>query len=202
MKLHDPKLERMAAVARDLNAKMYPGGWVQLINPYNPEQDAPYPLVKNTYTTIADIMPPQRKFIAANTLNKGVQFHVHAWGTITSVAGTATFVMSLMLNGSAGTLLGATAAQTPATTTIFPWHLDAWGTVLTIGSAGTIVFGGAAWGLGTATTSAILLPATGAPISAAIDTTAANSITLAGTWSVSNAGNSTSVYGYDVFQNN
>lgn len=198
---HDPGTAAMADVARSLDARAYSGGWVQLLNYDSPEQST-YPQIKNTYTAIADIMPPQRPFIPANSVKVGSIFEVNAWGTITSVAGTATFVLSLMLNGSAGTLLGATAAQTPATTTIFPWHFRAFVTVLTIGAAGTCSASGVAWGLGAATTSAVLLPATGAPISAAIATTATNNITLAGTWSVSNAGNSTSVYGYHVLQLN
>ena len=196
-KFHDPKLAELAEIAEEARATAYAGGWVQLLNWANPNQSAAV-TAKSTYTTIADICNPQTNFIPANSLQTGSQLHFHAWGSYGSAAGTATTTMGLYLNGAAsGTQLVISASATPPTSTVNLWVLDVYATVLTVGSAGTIQPGGYILGLGATTTTPILLPAT-LPAATTINTTQANSVTIAASWNTSAAGNTYSVYGYDV----
>lgn len=201
-RFHDPALEEMAKVAHDLDAKAYSGGWVQLLNFDNPEQGA-YPFAKNTYTTAADIVPPQRAFIPANSLHAGSVLHAHVWGTVSSVAGTATFTPSFYWNGAAsGTVLCAGAAQTPAITTVSTWHCDFWATVTAVGgtpagATATLWASAVLIGIGATPATPVLMPAA-ALASFTVATNAAAWLTMAGTWSTSNAGNTTSVYAFTV----
>jgi len=200
-RFHDPSIERMAEIAHDLNATMYSGGWVNLLNFDSPEQDTAV-TPKNTFTTMADICNPQRPFIPANSVKTGTIFRIMAWGTVGSAAGTATTTMGLYLNGAAaGTQLAVTAAQTPATSTVNCWNMDTQARVVSIGAAGTIVTIGDVMGINATATTGVLMPAT-LPAAAAFNTTQANSITIAASWSVSAAGNTYSVHGFTVEQLN
>lgn len=200
-RFHDSELEKMARIADELKMGMLEGGWPQLLNCDYPEQGSAI-VAKNTYTAMADICNAQKPFIQANTLKPGTILRVTAWGSIGSAAGTATTTMALYLNGAAsGTQLAVTAAQTPPTSTVNAWHLEANLTVLTQGASGTIQTLGNVIGINATTTTMVLLPAT-VPAAAAINTTNNNSITIAATWSVSAAGNTYSVYGFTVEQLN
>ena len=180
-RFHDPSIERMAQVAYDLQAEMYSGGWVQLLNWSAPEQGSAV-VAKNTYTTIADIVNAQRAFIPAGSLNVGTLLRTKVWGTLGSAAGTATATLAAYLNGAAsGVALATSAAATPATSTVNVWMAEFLSTVLTIGSAGTIQTVGQAVGLGATATTPIIIPAT-LPAASALNTTQANSITVAVGW--------------------
>ena len=159
-------------------------------------------MAKNTYTTIADIVNAQRAFIPAGSLNVGTLLRTKVWGTLGSAAGTATATLAAYLNGAAsGVALATSAAATPATSTVNVWMAEFLSTVLTIGSAGTIQTVGQAVGLGATATTPIIIPAT-LPAASALNTTQANSITVAVGWSVSAAGNTFSVFGFSVEQLN
>ena len=162
-------------------------------------------VTKNTYTTMADLIVTQ-PFLAPNAMVVGSMYHVHAFGTIGSAAGTATTIMALYLNGAAsGVNIASTASQTPATSTALLWHLDAWITVQTVGTAGTAL--GCGWVVGIGATQATNVPlgVTATPTTAATfvcNTTTANYISLSQSWSASAAGNTTTVYGFSVEQLN
>lgn len=197
----NPDIARMAEIAADLEAKAFQGGWVQLANFDNPEQGSAI-VAKASFTTIQDICNPQKSFIPANSLHVGSQLRMHAWGTVGSAAGTATSTMGLYLNGAAGgTVLAVSAAQTPPTSTVNCWHLDAYATVLTIGTGGTIQVSGVIIGIAATQSTPVMMPAT-LPAAAAINTTQANGVTVAASWNTSAAGNTYSVYGWNVFVNN
>jgi hypothetical protein len=192
-------IEKWARASKGL--RMYAGGWPTLLNWEYPDQGGAI-VAKNTYTTIADICNAQSPFIPANTLKTGTILRITAWGTVGSAAGTATTTMGLYLNGAAsGTQIAITASQTPATSTVNCWYLEAQATILTIGSSGTMSTIGNVTGIGTTATTPVIMPAT-LPAAAAVNTTQANSITVAASWSVSAAGNTYSVYGFTVEQLN
>lgn len=201
MKFHDPELARMAEIAAELDAESYSGGWVQLLNWTDPEQGAAVS-AKNTFTTIQDICNPQRPFIPANSLSVGTILRINALGTVGSAAGTATTTMALYLNGAAaGTQIAVTASETPATSTVNIWQLNAYAVILTIGSAGTMQTMGQVTGLNATQATNIMFPAT-LPAAAAVNTTQANSMTVAASWGTSAAGNTYSVYVFTVEQLN
>jgi hypothetical protein len=198
--MHNPELIAAAEAAADTNATMYAGGWAQLLNYSFPEQGTT-PAANASFTTIQNIGVTQRAFIPANSLQQGAQLLVKAWGTYGSAAGTATTIMSLYLNGTTGTVICASASQTPPTSTVNVFTAEAMATILTIGSSGTMNTAGLIHGLGTTTTTPILWPAT-LPAAATVNTTQANSIQLAASWSASASGNTYTVYGFDVLQLN
>ena len=206
MLFHDAALADLAAVADNVDARAYAGGWVQLANFDNPEQGV-YPFAKNTFTTAADIVPPQRAVFSANSFHVGSQIHAHAWGTVSSAAGTATITPSFYWNGAAsGTVLCAGAAQTPAITTVSTWHCDFWGTFTAVGgtptgATSTLWCSAVLIGIGATPSTPVLMPSS-ALASFTVATNAASWLTMAATWSASAAGNTTSVYGFDVFVNN
>lgn len=198
-RFHDPRIAEMAEIARDLDATAYAGGWVNLLNW---QDDAAAPVAVNTFTTSTCIASPTpRPFIPANSLSIGTQLRVRAWGTVSSVAGTATTTLGLALNGTGGTVVCASAAQTPAITTVFTWLATFDATVLTIGSSGSIIAGGWALGLNATPATPILIPAS-APSAVTVNTTQANSLTVNATWSTSNAANTYTTYGFTVEQLN
>jgi hypothetical protein len=166
----------------------------------DPEQGTT-PAAKNSFTAATLISPTNRPVFPANSLSVGTQIYIHTWGSYGSAAGTATTTLGYYLNGSAGTQVIVSASATPPSSTVNVFHLEAWFTVLTIGSSGTIQGSGYIIGLGTTTTTPILLPAT-LPAAAAINTTTANSLDLVATWSSGVSGNTYTVYGHDVFQMN
>jgi hypothetical protein len=195
----DPDLERMMEVAHDLDARSYSGGWVQLLNYQDLETVA---AAVNTFTTTTCIVSPTpRAFIPANSVSIGTQFRIRGWGTVSSAAGTATTTIGIALNGTAGTVICASAAQTPATTTVFTIWLEFHATVLTVGSSGTIIGGGIAHGMNATPTTPILIPAT-APASVTMNTTQANSITVNATWSASSGSNTYTLYAFSCEQLN
>lgn len=197
---HDRDIERMAELAHDLDATSYAGGWVQMINwPFLNVA----PVAVNTFTTTQTIMSPSpQPYIPANSMNVGTRFRVRAWGSIASVAGTATTTIGLSITGPS--VICASANQTPATGPL-PWWFEGEVTVLVAGAASTasIIGQGIAFGLGATPATCVLVPAT-APtaVTTTWATTVANAITVNGVWSVSNAGNSYTTYGASVEQLN
>lgn len=198
-RFHDPEVAKLAKVARDLSAQNYSGGWVNLCNYGDMET---VPAAVNTFTTTTCIVSPApRPFIPANSVNIGTRFRIRGWGTVSSVAGTATTTIGIAIGGTGGTVISASANQTPATTTVFTWWAEFEAIVLTVGPSGTIIGGGWALGLNATPTTAILIPAS-APASVTMNTTVANSITINAVWSTSSASNTYTCYGGSVEQLN
>ena len=196
----DAQLQRLARLAEERDLTMYDAGWPKLMNW---KEQALAIATNNSFTTIINIGATQTPNIPANTLVSGSHLRVRAWGTIGSAAGTATFTMGLMLNGGAngaagaGTALAVTASQTPATSTVNNWFLDAESIVVTAGSGGTIQTLGVLIGVGATASTPVLMPATQAA-AATLNTTVANYVNLTATWSVSAAGNTITVNGFSV----
>jgi hypothetical protein len=195
----DPTIRNMAEIAAELDAKSYAGGWVNLLN----WQDLnTAPAAVNTFTTTTCIASPTpRAFIPANSLALGTRLRMRSWGSLSSVAGTATTTIGAALNGTGGTVICVSAAQTPATTTVFTWWAEFEFTVMAVGASPTIIGGGNALGLNATPTTVIIIPAS-APAAVAFVQTQANSITPNATWSASSASNTYTTYGYTVEQLN
>lgn len=175
----------------------------------------PASVTKNTFTTITVVSAaaassvPRCVIPAGYFSTIGKALKVKAAGTITSVAGTATFVWTAGLDTTGGTLnktLFASATDTPAITTVFPWDLDMDITAQAVGQAGTTlqvnatmrrnnVASSGAWGTGT-------LAAMFSNSVTAVDSEVNQYLELFGTWSVSNAANSTTLQQFKVYGEN
>lgn len=183
---------------------MFDGGWPKLMN-WKEQYAAP--VTNSSFSTIINIGATQTPNLPANSLVIGTALEIIAWGTIGSAAGTATTTLGLMLNGGAngaaggGTALAVTASETPATSTVLNWHLNARAVIVTEGSSGTIQTSGFVVGIGATQATVILMPTTQAA-AAAINTTTANYINLTATWSTSASGNTYTVNGFYVKQLN
>ena len=201
-KRHDPTLEHMSEIAAELDATNYAGGWVNLLN----WQDLNVaPASVNTFTTTTCILSPApRPYIPANSVAIGTRFRMRTWGSIASAAGTATFTIGTAFNGTGGTPIMASAAQTPATGPLPFWY-EAELTVLQIGAASTasIIGQGLCHGLGATPATAILVPAT-APTALATTffTTSAWNLTPNSVCSSGVSGNAFVTYGMTVEQLN
>jgi hypothetical protein len=122
--------------------------------------------------------------IPANTLQAGDVLEIVAKGQVTAVHSTDTLNAKLYLNGLAGALIGQSGAVNPSANDIF--KLQAKLVVRVAGAGGSLVgVGESNIGTpGTATDRSMDLEAT------AVDTTQALTVTVSGTWSVANAGDS------------
>lgn len=122
--------------------------------------------------------------IPANYLQVGDILHVRAQGIATATNSTDTLTAKLYLGGLSGTNIVSTGALDVANNDEF--LIDAYIELRTIGSSGTFVANGVdvIGTPGTATAKPFLLGST------AVDTTASQAITVSGTWSTTNAGNS------------
>jgi hypothetical protein len=118
--------------------------------------------------------------IPANTLKVGDVIRIRAQGTAPATNSTDTLTINLKLGA---TTIATTGALDVANNDVFV--LDIYLTIRTIGAAGTFVANGQVTigTPGTATFKVVNLAST------AIDTTAANTLTVTATWSVANAGN-------------
>jgi hypothetical protein len=178
----------------------------------------PAAVTKNTYTTQAPISAiastsVPRALIPAGYFNVvGKSLRVKAGGTITSVAGTATFVWASGLDATAGTIAGTGGATlftsptyTPAITTIFPWDLDMDLTCQAVGSLGTTIQCNGYLRVAVVATS--VFSAAGQTMAFTNNLTGVNNeislfLELFGTWSVSNAANSTTLQVLKVYGEN
>jgi hypothetical protein len=198
-KRHDPTLEHMTEIAREFDVKAYSGGWVNLQN-WADLNVAPS-VVSAFTTTTALLNPAPRPFVPANSVNIGTRFRLRCWGSLTNT-GAYSFTIGMAWNGTGGTPIIASAAQTPATGPL-PFWFEAEATVLQIGAASTasIIAQGMAWGVNATATTTVLVPAT-APtaLSSTFATTAAWNLTANGTWATSQAG--ITCYGHTVEQLN
>jgi len=195
----DPEVERMARIARDLDAKAAAQGYSQMVNWRYPQMVLP-PTAFNTFTTAQAIMAAVDPFVPADSCSTGTTFHIHAWGTYGSAAGSATSTIGLFLN-TASTVLAVTPSFTPPTSTVNLWHLDAYAVVLTPGASGTMQCAGHVLGLGATVTTPILMPAT-LPAAVTFNTQQANGFGVLASWSVSAAGNTYTVENLAVRQLN
>jgi hypothetical protein len=178
----------------------------------------PAAVTKNTYTAqapisaIASSSVPRCRVPGGYFNAPGKSLRVTAAGTITSVAGTATFVMAAGLDAAAGTIAGAggatlftAATDTPAITTVFPWdlHLDV--TCQAVGNLGTTLQCNGI--LRRAVVATSVWSAAGTELMFANNLTGLNNeidlwLELFGTWSVSNAANSTTLQQLKVYGEN
>lgn len=197
---HDKEIEQMAAIAADLGASAYAGGWVQLVN----WADEPYvPAAVNNFTTACIISQLPRAFIPANSVVLGTRFRIRAWGSY-GITATPTIILGLGINpttSSAGTSVCASASQSPTAGTVNSWWAEFEATITAVGSSGAIFGMGMAWGFNATATTAILIPAA-TPTSATFNTTQANSLALYATWSSASASNTLTTYGFTVEQLN
>jgi len=124
--------------------------------------------------------------IPANVLKVGDKLRIRYQGIATATNSTDTLAVKLYIGGLSGTALISHAATDVANNDVFSGEYEL--TVRTIGASGTIVGCGTYKSVpaaeGTATYKDDILAST------AIDTTAAQDITVSGTWSTTNAGNS------------
>jgi hypothetical protein len=178
----------------------------------------PAAVTKNTYTTqapisaIASSSVPRCIIPAGYFTAPGKALKVTAKGTITSVAGTATFVYAAGLDAAAGTIAGTggatlftTATDTPAITTVFPWDLDMDITCQAVGNLGTTLQCNGTIRRAVVATSVWSAAAT--TIMWSNNLTGVNNeislfLELFGTWSVSNAANSTTLQQFKVYGEN
>jgi len=198
----DPALAEVAELAKKLDAQMYPGGWVQLVNyAVGDTQLAAAPSAVNTFTAATNLITTPPNFIPANSLNVGTVLRIRAAGTIGSAAGTATTTFGFGFGGAAGVSMVVSASQTPPTSTVQTWFSEVYTNILTVGSSGTGYSIGYVVGIGATPATNILLPATTVATSV-INTTAANYIAPYATWSASASGNTYTTYQFSVEQLN
>jgi hypothetical protein len=124
--------------------------------------------------------------IPANSLRAGQRIKIKYQGIATATNSTDTLAIGLYIGGLSGIALLAHAATDVANNNVFSGEYEL--IVRTVGASGTIVGCGTGKSVpaaeGTATYKDDILAST------AIDTTAAQVIGVAATWSVANAGNS------------
>lgn len=177
----------------------------------------PAAVTKNTYTTqapisaIASTSVPRCMIPAEYFSQIGKSVHWEANGTIGSAAGTATFVFAAGLDSTAGTIAGSggatlfTAATLTPTTTTVPWTIECDLVCQAVGNLGTTiqcngeidVHGGATSTWSTSRSSLMF----------ANNLTGLNNeinlfLELFGTWSVSAAGNTTTLQQFKVYLEN
>lgn len=124
--------------------------------------------------------------LPAGILKVGSLLRIRYQGIATATNGTDTLTAKLYIGGKAGTALQASSATDVANNNIFAGEFYL--SVRTIGASGTFV----GWGsyiktLAAADTATMVV---GIKASAAIDTTVAQKLVAAATWSSTNAGNS------------
>ena len=199
---NDPAIADIAKLAQKLDAQMYPGGWVQLVNyAVGDTQLSAAPTAVNTFTSATNLITTPPNFIPANSLNVGSVLRIRAAGTIGSAAGTATTTFGFGFGGASGVSMVVSASQTPPTSTVQTWIAEVYTNILTVGSSGTGYSIGYVMGIGATPATNILLPATTVATSV-INTSAANYIAPYATWSASAAGNTYSTYQFSVEQLN
>ena len=169
----------------------------------------PAAVTKNTYTAqapisaIASSSVPRCLIPAGYFSAAGKSLKVKAAGTITSVAGTATFVFAGGLDAAAGTIAGSggatlftSATLTPAITTVFPWSIDLDVTCQAAGNLGTTLQCNGEIRVAVAATSVWSTAPNSLMFSnnlTGVNNEIALFLELFGTWSVSNAANSTTL---------
>ena len=199
---NDSAIADIAKLAQKLDAQMYPGGWVQLVNyAVGDTQLSAAPTAVNTFTVATNLITTPPNFIPANSLNVGSVLRIRAAGTIGSAAGTATTTFGFGFGGASGVSMVVSASQTPPTSTVQTWIAEVYTNILTVGSSGTGYSIGYVMGIGATPATNILLPATTVATSV-INTSAANYIAPYATWSASAAGNTYSTYQFSVEQLN
>lgn len=124
--------------------------------------------------------------LPANILKAGSLLRIRYQGIATATNSTDTLTAKLYLGGKAGTALQASSATDVANNNIFAGEFYL--TVRTAGATGTMV----GWGnyVKTLAASDTATMVVGILASTTVDTTVAQRIAVAATWSVANAGNS------------
>jgi hypothetical protein len=178
----------------------------------------PASVTKNTYTTQAPISAiasssiPRCLIPAGYFTYPGKALHLKAEGTITSVAGTATFVYAAGLDAAAGTIAGTggatlftSATLTPAITTVFPWSIDCDVTCQAVGNLGTTLQANGEIRVAVVATSVWSTAPQSLMFSnnlTGVNNEISLFLELFGTWSASNAANSTTLTQMRVYGEN
>jgi hypothetical protein len=150
--------------------------------------------------------------IPVGYLQVGTKFRIHAYGSLSNVVTTpGTITLAVMYNSVAVWSTGAVQMATTANSNV-PFHLEAWIRCSGVGTGTSTTFigGGLLSGLnvqlgsgvanGTVTDSCIVVPET-APANGTGTTNAASAnLDFFGTFSISNAANSITIYNYSVEQ--
>ena len=165
-------------------------GWVELANSPVSITDGTALASSASIATIspnATTNPPLT--IAANRLFPGAMLRVIACGRF-STTGTPTLNLGVYYGGSGGTALATTGAITTTSgVTNVPWWLEVIIQCRAIGTSGTLFTQGLVHGIsGTTGVSVVPIPAS-APATVTVDTTAAKTIDITGTWGTSSASN-------------
>lgn len=167
-------------------------------------------VTKNTYTTQAVLSAPAATapvavipagyFMNPPASGPGKAVYLKAWGTIANTA-AATFLPALGIDPTPATIANATTiaaayAPTAATTTI--WNLELWITARAVGQTGGMTLQVDGRYINEATASAAVPAATAVASAVTASVTGlqaglAYSLELLGTWSVSNAANTTTL---------
>lgn len=128
----------------------------------------------------------QSHTLAPNLLKAGSLIRIRYQGIATATNSTDTLTVKLYLGGKTGTALQASAATDVANNNIFGGEFSL--VVRTVGATGTMVgFGTYIKTLAASDTATMVA---GSLASTTVDTTVAQKIAVAATWSVANAGNS------------
>lgn len=144
----------------------------------------------HTSTALTDISPLPHIKLGANALEHGSTIRLRACGQF-STTGTPTLLLGFYYGAIAGVALGATAATTTGSgAAAWPWVMEYQGRVRAIGATGSIV-GQGVLTLGTSLTagSNVMLPATAAARTVAIDTSIEKTLTVGAQWGTSSASN-------------
>lgn len=150
-----------------------------------------------------EITPLPAPILPANAVRPGSILKIEAEGEWSATA-TPTLILGLFAGipttvggGTVTTIFGETAAQTLSAQTSWPWRMEYRGKVTTIGTTGSITGTGdleiALTAINAYSVTAAL-PITLALRTVAINTTVANAIGVAATFSVSNAANTARAY--------
>jgi len=165
--------------------------WKNLLDPHPTARGA----AKNTFTAIQDISPTPLPMSYANELKLGTRVEIEAWGEFSTPV-TPTLAIGVYY-GAVAQVWNSGTITTGSGAAAWPWHIHWAGIVTTVGASG-VLYGSGVLDLGTSLTAfaASAVPVTAAARSVTIDTTAAKSWGIAGTWGTSSASNTITV---DVF---
>lgn len=141
-------------------------------------------------TTLTDVSPLPHIKLPANFLEIGSILRLRAAGKF-STTGTPTLLLGFYYGAVAGVALGATAATTTGSAAAaWPWILEYQGRIRAIGTSGSIM-GQGCLRLGTSLTamSNVVLPATEAARTVAVDTSIEKTVTVGAQWGTASASN-------------
>jgi hypothetical protein len=199
------ELADIAYIARELGAKMYPGGWCQLLNWGGPpDQPTAAATAFNNFSSLSVVTPTGNvnptNFIAANTLKPGTVL-VNRYSGVYSTTGTPNITLALGFGGASVVLATTAATTTGSGVSNLSIIFEAWTTVTSQGSSGGSITAGYALGLPATATTPTLAPAV-TTASVAINTTAASFTAPLVNWSAASASNTVTIQQFACMQMN